>query len=288
MLDECLVTVNHRAGLFLLVCSMNDNSDSSGRAFHAFGRWAGLTAVLVGEAVAISLRYDAASVPASRPWHGFVAHAGVMLRVGVAIGLAVLLFAGPGWYRELRLSSRWLERPRHFYLCIAGNLAAFLCFFGLTTFIVEGDRPPHAADWVLFAGWLASGVAALAVWAVAVLPGDLWVRLVKQSWARVLAGSMLGLAASAAGVLARDQWKLLSKWTFLAVTGMLRLMFSNVVYKPETFTVGTPTFEVGISPECSGYEGMGLMAGLLAVALWTLCASFVFHGHLYSCRSQWD
>ncbi len=142
--------------------------------------------------------------------------------------------------------------------------------------VVESDHSPQSADWIYFAGWAASGVATLAFWAIAVLPGGLWVRLVKQSWGRVLAGSVLGLAATGAGLLARDQWKLLSNWTFLAVTGMLRLLFSNVVYNQETFSVGTPTFQVEIAPECSGYEGMGLMAGLLSVALWTLRRDFRF------------
>ena len=255
---------------------MNDNSDNSARPSIPYGRWAGLTALLFGEFIAISLRYDAATVPADRPWHGLVANAGVLSRIGVAIALAVMLLAGPVWFRELRLSSRWLKRPPHFFLRVLGNLAAFFCFFGTSAVVLEGENSSPSADSVFFAAWFASGMATLVFWAIAALPVGLWIRLVKQSWGRVLAGSALGLAASAAGLLARDQWKLLSKWTLLTVADMLRLVSSDVVCKPDTFVVGTSEFEVGISPECSGYEGMGLISFLVLVALFVLRRDFRF------------
>ena len=53
---------------------------------------------------------------------------------------------------------------------------------------------------------------------------------------------------------------------------MLSLIVSNVVCEPARNSIGTSTFHVEISPECSGYEGMGLMAGLIAVGLWTLAS----------------
>ena len=40
--------------------------------------------------------------------------------------------------------------------------------------------------------------------------------------------------------------------------------------------VGTSSFQVEIAPECSGYEGMGLIAVLIAIALWTFRRDFRF------------
>jgi exosortase E/protease (VPEID-CTERM system) len=256
--------------------SMNDNSDSSARRSIPYGRWAGLTALLVAELITISLRYDAATVPESRPWRGLVTNGGVVSRIGVAIALAVLLLAAPVWYRELMQSLRRLGRSRRSFAWMLANLVAFLCFFVLCVPVLEGQRSPGPADWLIFAAWSASGTATLVFWAMAILPGHLWIRLVRQSWGSILAGGVLGFGAYAAGLLARDQWKLLSKATLQLVHGMLSLVFTDVVYKPDVNLLGTSRFDVDVAPVCSGYEGMGLMAGLLAVALWTLRRDFRF------------
>ena len=255
---------------------MNDHSDSSARAFVPYGRWAGVTALLVAELASISLRYDASLVPESRPWHALVMNTGSMFRFGLAAALGVLLLAGPKWYRELTRSSRWLERSPRLSFCIAANLAAFICFFASSGFVLEGDRSPDPRDWFIFAAWVSSGLVTFVFWAIALLPGVLWIELAKQSWGSVLAGSVIGLAAYGTGQLARDHWAPLTSATLQTVHGMLSLVFSDVVYIPAERLVGTSTFQVDVGPMCSGYEGMGLMAGLLAVALWTLRHRFRF------------
>ncbi len=255
---------------------MNENSDSSTRPTLAYGRWALLTALLVGEFVAISLRYDARTIPEARPWHGLVTHAGELSRAGIAVALAVLLVAGPTWYRELTRGSLRRERSSHVFLLILGNLAAFLCFFRTSGPVLERAEPAHFVDWVVFAAWLASGTLTLVFWAMAVLPADLWLRLGKQSRGSIFAGFVLGLAAYGTGMLATDQWRLLSKATLQVVHGMLSLIFADVVRDPKTNSIGTSTFHVEVSAACSGYEGMGLMAGLIVAALWALRRDFRF------------
>ena len=257
---------------------MNDYSDSSTRPTLPYRRWAFLAALLVGEFAAISLRYDAGPIPAARPWQGLVKHAGELSRAGFAVALAVLLVAGPTWYRELTRTSPQRERSSHFFLLILGNLAAFLCFFGTSGPVLERAEPAYFLDWAVFASWLASGTATLVFWAMAVLPTDLWIRLVKQSRGSILAGLVLGLAVCGASMLATDQWRPLSKATLQVVHGMLSLIFADVVCEPKTNSIGTSTFHVEIQPGCSGYEGMGLMAGLLVAALWALRRAFRFPG----------
>ncbi len=255
---------------------MNDNAASSSRPKFPYRRWGVLLALLVGELCAISLRYDAATVPETRPWHGLVRHAGELSRIGLAVTLAVLLLAGPGCFRELMRRSWPPEHPRRWFLFLLGNLLAFLCFFETSAFVLEGVETSSRFDWPFLAIWLASGTATLVFWAMAVLPADLWIRLLEQSWRGIVAGSVLGVVAFTAGLLARDQWNLLSKATLQVVRGLLGLVYSNLVYDPAINSIGTATFHVEITPECSGYEGVGLMAGLLAVALWALRRDFRF------------
>ncbi len=255
---------------------MNRDSESTTRRTLPFRRWVALTVLLIAEFFAISVRYDAAEVSETRPWHGLVRYTGKLSRVGFAVALAVLIIAGPKWYRELTRGSPPLVRSSRLFLLILANLAAFLCFFRTSGPVLERTEPAYFVDWAVFAAWLASGTATLVFWAIAVLPADVWIRIIKQSLPRVFVGLVLGLAACGVGELATDQWKPLSKATLQVVRGMLSLIFADVVCKPERNSIGTPSFHVEISPGCSGYEGMGLMGGLIAVALWALRRDFRF------------
>jgi exosortase E/protease (VPEID-CTERM system) len=159
---------------------------------------------------------------------------------------------------------------------ILGNLTAFLCFFMTCGPVLERAEPAYFLDWAAFAAWLASGMATLVFWAMAALPTYVWGRLVKQSRGSIFAGLLLGLAACGASFLAMDQWRLLSKATLQVVKGMLSLIFADVVSDAKLNMIGTSTFNVEISPACSGYEGMGLMACLIVAALWALRHDFRF------------
>ena len=51
------------------------------------------------------------------------------------------------------------------------------------------------------------------------------------------------------------------------VHGMVSLVFSDTICIPDQFIVGTSSFQVEVSAECSGYEGVGLIAVFACVAL---------------------
>jgi len=241
-----------------------------------YPRWAALIALLAAQVLTISTRFDAEGIRADRPWSGLVAYSGSAVRLGFAVGLATLLVAGPGLVRELkRVASReggstWSRAA------LAGNLVAFLSFYWLSVPILEGDGPWHPADWALLVAWGIAGLATLVCWCMAALPADLWVVLLYRSGGSLVAGPALGAAAYMVGLLARDQWWTLSAATLQLVHGMLRLVFSNTIYQPVERVVGTPSFHVEVASACSGYEGMGLIAVLLSIALWMFRRDFRF------------
>ena len=70
------------------------------------------------------------------------------------------------------------------------------------------------------------------------------------------------------GFLVGNQFTFLRRATLWVVDGLLRLTFSQTVYQPDRDLIGTPSFQVEIAPDCSGYEGVILMVALLSVALW--------------------
>ncbi len=235
-----------------------------------YWRWSGLIALLTAEMLSVTLRFDTDTVSAERPWHGLAAHVATPLQLVQAATVATLLWAGPSAYRELKQHSQRLKRARGLLPAVLGNLAAFRAFFWLSVPVFERTGSADPSEWLVFAAWLASGLLTLAFWGLALLPVDLWLSVIRWSGSSLVAGPLLGAAAWAAGLLARDQWKHLSRATLSLVHGVLSLFFSDTICNAESGTVGTSSFSVEIAPQCSGYEGMGLMAVLLAVFLWVL------------------
>jgi len=76
------------------------------------------------------------------------------------------------------------------------------------------------------------------------------------------------LVACTLGILAQKLWVPLSHWTLSVVAMMLHPFVSVLLVDPSTMTIGTPGFQVVIAPECSGYEGMGLMLAFSSAWLW--------------------
>jgi exosortase E/protease (VPEID-CTERM system) len=159
---------------------------------------------------------------------------------------------------------------------LLGNLLAFCAFYALSVFLFDGNRPPHGLDWCLFVAWGIAGLATLALWGMAVVPPELWMGLVRRNSVGFVVGPAIGVAAHSAGLLAQDQWRPLSRATLVLVNGLLSLVFSNTICIPEKSMVGTPLFLAAISAECSGYEGVGLIAVFVPIALWMMRRDFRF------------
>jgi exosortase E/protease (VPEID-CTERM system) len=49
---------------------------------------------------------------------------------------------------------------------------------------------------------------------------------------------------------------------------ILRTFDSSAYVDPHTFTIGTRLFSVQVAPDCSGYEGIGLVVVFVAIQLW--------------------
>ncbi len=175
----------------------------------------------------------------------------------IAWGTALWLLAGPQ-LRDTLQSSRKTE-PSRPGLTLAVHLACFAIFFFVTSQVFGASAPVgEPALWV--AAWLAGLVATVASVSVFAL-GAFDLRSVLHELARPLTlASLLGLLAFVAGLATRALWNQLSDWTLLSVFGVLNMLVDPVSYDPSLATVGTEAFVVEVSPVCSGYEGIGLVA----------------------------
>lgn len=241
------------------------------------GRFVGLLALLFGEVLGLTYRYDAQALVDRGQWWGvLIAQARFLPQVAMAVAAAALVLGGPGvWSGLLRSGER---RPRtRTAMFLAAHLASFGLLTALTGAVWEGaqGRSDWAPLWVF--AWFAAGFATLGFWLAAFLPAGCWkeMRLARGGGVFV-AALVVGIAASSVSRLTVGFWRPLTGATFWTVKSLLSLMFSGVVADSATQVLGTPDFQVEIATECAGFEGIGLIWVFLGAYLWACRRSLRF------------
>jgi len=240
-------------------------------------RWAGLACLLLAEAVGLSVCVDTSALSGETAWWAWVlGHAGqgvALILVGVAAcAVVVWTRAGPTQWRIPEPRSPGLK----LWLLLGAHVVAFAGFAALTVVVVERNigKSPHCALWLL--AWAATGLAAAGLWAAAAMPPARWLRLVREGWSVALGGLVISAAALGIGHLSDTLWRPLRGPTFWLVDTLLRASGQETVSKPDEFLLGSTTFSVSIAPECSGYEGIGLIWVFAGAYLWLFRRSLRF------------
>jgi len=149
------------------------------------------------------------------------------------------------------------------FLAIHG---AALGVFGGLTFLLN-DSPSFHPNLVAVC-WLATGTVAIVFAALAFISLRIWIKTVRSTgflWLYALAA--VTLACGVAGA-SQSLWQPAGRITFALVGGLLRIFSSDVIADPSTMIIGTSGFTVRISPQCSGFEGAGLIIVFGLVWLW--------------------
>ena len=111
---------------------------------------------------------------------------------------------------------------------------------------------------VLAATWLLTGLV-------------LWVPRVGFVWQIIGSIGFVTLAAWGAGRLGAFMetfWTISGDSTVRLVQVLLAPLAGGEVVRPKPFEIGTERFQVFIGPQCSGYQGIGLITVLLSGYLW--------------------
>ena len=100
--------------------------------------------------------------------------------------------------------------------------------------------------------------------------------LARRSWGLILAALAVGAAACWAGRLTGAVLGPLNSATLGCVRLVLAVVCRDAVFEPGRGVVGTGAFAVEVAPECSGYEGIGLIWVFLSAYLWFCRRSLKF------------
>jgi exosortase E/protease (VPEID-CTERM system) len=227
-----------------------------------------LLPVLPTEILLLTLRFDTGRLDEQAGvWIWLVANSSLPLKAFLAAVAAALLFGGARLWRDGQRVVREQQlaaSPWWFYL--AAHAAAVLAFTVLTQGLFEGDLlAAHPGLWA--SAWFLLGLVTFGLWLAALVPPSLWPRLARAAAWPLLGACVLGPAAWGFGIATLHLWGPLGQATLGLVGVLLRLAGTEVVSDPQAMRIGTATFTVWIAPECSGYEGIGLIVVFLGAYL---------------------
>lgn len=139
--------------------------------------------------------------------------------------------------------------------------AAAMAVFAILSQILFGSHAgvlsPNAAALL----WLIAGAAGFLSAAFALIAPVLWIRLIRETGFLLIYTVVAVVPACLAGAYIRELWAPLGRVTFALVEWMLHPFLAQIVADPVKMTLGSPRFWVEIAPECSGFEGVGLILG---------------------------
>jgi len=241
-------------------------------------RWMALLAIMAFELIVITARYEVPLLSVNNAnWSAWLFHFSKEIwSLSLWIFCACLLIVSPRF--KVILSNLQAQSSDYRWLVwLAFHILAFIAFAIITALIFETPTNPARLSAPWFTGWFALASATLLLWLLALAPGHFWLRLIRQEQMSLLFGCLLGLCAwMLIGMLVRQEaplgqkefWNSLAVPTLQLVHSLLGWVYSDLVYQPERFLLGTADFQVEISYACSGIEGISLITVFLAIYLW--------------------
>ncbi len=138
---------------------------------------------------------------------------------------------------------------------LAGHLGAISVFCLLSSILLD-----HPASYALKAIWLAAGLSAVALGGFAFLRPAFWLSMVRRTGSLWVWAAVAAVLACLAGSVRDFTWPIATGVTFRLSQAVLSPFVSGLIIDPASRLIGTQRFSVEVAPECSGLEGIGLIA----------------------------
>ncbi|GAB6142102.1 hypothetical protein JCM14076_28310 [Methylosoma difficile] len=229
-------------------------------------------AILLGvlvtlEVLSISLAFDAKSLALSTtPILKLLSHSGDFLRIGIVF-VVVFFLLNLSQLKTVFLPFGQLHHQKA-GLWLAAHTVLLAIFAALSFLLFAHNGKAELTNAAFPTAWLVSGCATFTSLLLTFWPFSVWLSFIriekKNLTVALIAGSLCWLMA----MLARNTWHTLADLTFTFCHALLSLGYEGITADTVTHSLGTRTFHVEISPQCSGYEGMGLISVFLSLYFW--------------------
>lgn len=221
--------------------------------------------VLLIELLWLTVRFDSQTLSESAELTQLLKFAPRAAQLVIAM-LAMSCLAG-----RTRLRRHWTEFSCHARQDIEWPHWLFFHFISYrlwlltSSWLFEGDtlQPPLAG--IVTLEWTLLAAATMICWMGSIAPLRLWKSLLLSEKKFLFLGLLAGTGSLLVSSTSQSLWEPLSDATLAIVVLILDCCFSDVVINSSLRLVGTSTFSVEIAPQCSGYEGVGLLLIFLSL-----------------------
>lgn len=228
-------------------------------------RWCMLAAGLVIEAIVITVAFESpAASPSDAWWVRLAAISPELIRIAAAASAAFLLLLGP----RLKATIEYAQKsaiPYRWQPWLVLHLLAFATCLTVAVF-ADGSAVGQISSGRL-ALCEALAIAAAVFWVLALAPLRCWRVLVGRERFTLVVAVAAAIVTWLGGEIVQRYSAWLASGTLYLAEPLLRVVYPDVMADPEQFLLGTRTFVVHITPQCSGYEGIALITVFLAIYL---------------------
>jgi len=226
-----------------------------------------LVALLLVETFYLSVTLDTQPlIQIQSIWGTVIGWAPQYLRLAIATAALTFLFGGRRFMVAL-ITPREHVRTEARLQLVGVHLLAVLTLASISSVVFAAGPSVAARPGLWAAAWSMCVVVSISTWALALFPARHWRDLAIGFRTPLALGVAGGTAVWLVGILSEKLWTRLAGYTFSLVAAVLRLVYPDVVSRPEVLAVGTSRFRVVIAPDCSGYEGIGLILAFLGIYL---------------------
>jgi len=224
-------------------------------------RPAALAALLFAELMVVSFSFDAhqAWLINSDQWFSVISLSGQFAKLIVV----VLVFSTLGLLPRLPDLFNSLQHSNSEYRygwVVGAHILSYFVFLWCTAQIFGQGSSAENIPQTLVLVWIVTLIATGIFWLLSVAPFHYWRRLILSEATVFVSALVVGIFALVLAAHAQTLWTPLSDLTFQLSAALLNLIYPEIIVDPELKLLGAKGFVVNIAPECSGYEGMALMA----------------------------
>lgn len=220
-----------------------------------------LVLLIVAEALAVSIAFDAQTLPDQHAAGGFawLEHAGAASKFMFIWAVALLVALGPRlnhWNQQLHVAAD----GHRYSLSLAMQVSAYLLFFTLTYLIFSTTTSRwNGAAIPLPLFWMVALAFVVVLWMNTIAPMKFWSQFAREEAITIGFGCAIAALTWVFTLVTQGLWDPLSAGTFNAATSLLQLFYAEIVVEPQQRILGVGDFVVEIAAVCSGYEGIGLV-----------------------------
>ena len=228
--------------------------------------WRSVLIIFLGllQALVLSVAYDPPFVNQERS----LALQLILSFAGDLAHIAVLCVAGYAllnWPRRQALLNEWRHSLKSHPIALWLSLNLVLFMATVMASLVLSSSAEIYTQWIApYFGLLAILGASLMLTAA---PVGFWWSLISQTWVSLVLAFVSAVLVLLISLLAEFGWVPLAGATLNASYALLSLYENSVVMNVTTQELGVGDFLVQIAPECSGYEGIGLVSAVLGLYL---------------------